>query len=150
MFSALALVLSAATSQCAPHPQVRLVAAISRPLVVRRGPSYGATARVTLSVRSAGRAVRFSDPGMQAHAAGYYAIARRLAQSSDVRAVGATRVQARARLLRAAATIAHDANAEYARQIRIYNAVTDGGRTQSQGPASGFPGGPNAAVYCGR
>lgn len=149
MFQALAFVLSAATSQCAPHPQIRLVAAISRPRVVRRGTSFSATARVALSVRRAARPPVSSDPGMRAHAAGYYAIAVKLAQSSDVRGIGKTEVQARARLMRAAATLAHDANAEYARQIVIYDAVTANGRMQSQGPPSGFPGGPNANVYCG-
>ncbi len=48
------------------------------------------------------------------------------------------------------AELVRDANIEYARQIHIYDTVTENGRAQSQGPAYGFPGGPNANVYCMR
>jgi len=44
--------------------------------------------------------------------------------------------------------LARDVNAEYARQVHVYDAVTENGRAQSQGPAYGFPGGPDANAYC--
>jgi hypothetical protein len=147
MFSGLVLAAAAAT-RCDFLPQLQLTAAMSRATVTRRGGSFSAMARVTLVVRTIGRTAISTDPGMRAHAAGYYAIARELAQRSDVRAIGATRSQAQARLKRTAVTLAHDANMEYAQQIHIYEMVTANGREQSQGPASGFPGGPNAATSC--
>ena len=148
MFSAFALAL--ASSQCAPHPQIWLVAATSRAHVARRDGSFSATARVTLAVHVAARGAVSSDPGMRAHVAGYFTIARRLAQSSDVSGIGTTEAQARSRLARAAATIAYDANLEYKRQVQIYDAVTANGRAQDRGPASGFPGGPNSEAFCSR
>jgi len=54
----------------------------------------------------------------------------------------------RARLAKGVAALARDENLEYARQVRVYDTVTDNGRAQSQGPAFGFPGGPNANAYC--
>jgi len=149
MFSALALA-AAASARCDFHPRLQFRATVSRVHTARRGGSFEANARVTLTIRSAAHPAVSSDPGMRAHVAGYYAIARKLAQRSEARGIGTTNAQARARLARAAATIAHDANVEYTRQILIYETVTAGGRAQSQGPASGFPGGPNANVYCGK
>ena len=149
MFSALALIVATST-RCDIRPQVQFAATVSLVQVTRRGPSFDAGALVTVTPRTIGRAAVSSDPGMRAHVAGYYAIARKLAQRSNVHGIGATQAQARARLTRAAVTLAHDANLEYRRQIVIYEAVTDGGRAQSQGPASGFPGGPNANVYCSK
>jgi hypothetical protein len=46
------------------------------------------------------------------------------------------------------AALTRDANIEYARQAHIYDTVTENGRAQNQGPAYGFPGGPNASVSC--
>lgn len=80
--------------------------------------------------------------------AGYYAIAQRLTQTSEVESVGSTPAQTRARLAKGVTALARDENLEYARQVHVYDTITDNGRAQSQGPAFGFPGGPNANAYC--
>ena len=146
MFSA--LVLAVSVHSCSARPQLQLVAAVSRTQVAGRSQAFSASADATLRVRTVRRTPVSSDPGARAHAEGYYTIASRLTQTSHVRAFGATRAEAGTRLRRAVAAIQRDANAEYARQILVYETVTAHGRMQSQGPASGFPGGPNAAAYC--
>lgn len=145
MFSA--LVLAAAAQPCRLHPQLQLAAAVARARVTP-SKTFDASADVTLTLRTLSPAIAVRDPGARAHADGYYVIARRLEQRSHVRAVGTSKAQATARLKRAIAALVRDANAEYARQILVYETVTDNGRMQSQGPAWGFPGGPNAAAFC--
>jgi len=146
-----AIVLAvAAVSTCALRPQLQLLPAVSHVRIARAAHSYRATAAITLTVRTIKKPAVSSDPGLRAHVDGYYAIAQRLVQDSQVRAVGATPAQARARLLKAVAALAHDVNLEYARQVRVYETVTENGRAQSQGPAFGFPGGPDANAYCAR
>jgi hypothetical protein len=147
MFSALVLA-AAAVSTCALRPQLQLVPAVSHVRIAHDTRSYRANASITFTVRTIRKPAPSSDAGLHAHVAGYYAIAQRLAQSSQVRAVGTTPAQASARLLKAVAQLANDVNVEYARQARVYDAVTENGRTQSQGPPYGFPGGPDANAYC--
>ncbi len=132
------------------RPQLQLAAAVSAVRVVSVSKSFSAGAKLSLSVRELKKAATASDAGLRAHIAGYYAIARRLAQTSSVRGIGSSQTQARARLAKAVAELVRDANTEYARQVRIYDNVTENGRAQSQGPEYGFPGGPNASVYCMR
>jgi hypothetical protein len=144
-----AIVLAAAASSaCAFRPQLQLTPAVSQVRVARASSSFTASANLTLSVRTVKKATLASDAGLRAHVEGYYEIARSLAQPSAIRATGGSLVQARARLAKAAAALVRDANTEYARQVRIYDNVTENGRAQSQGPEYGFPGGLNANVYC--
>jgi len=147
MFSAIVLV-AAAVSTCALRPDLQLVPAVSRVRLVHDTRSFRANANITFTVRTIRKPAPSGDPGLHAHIAGYYAIAQRLAQASQVRAVGTTPAQARTRLVKAVAQLAHDVNVEYARQARVYDAVTENGRAQNQGPAYGFPGGPDADAYC--
>jgi F420-0:gamma-glutamyl ligase-like protein len=139
---------AAAVSTCTFRPQVQLVTAVSHVRVVHDARSYRASANITFTVRTIRKPALSSDPGLQAHIAGYYTIAQRLAEPSQVRAIGTTAAQARIRFLKAVAQLAHDVNLEYARQTRVYDAVTENGRAQNQGPAYSFPGGPDANAYC--
>ncbi len=148
MFSALIFV--AASTPCTFRPQLEFTAAVSQTRLVHTSRSFTASAGLMLSVRTMKKAAPANDAGLRAHVAGYYAIARSLAQGSSVRAMGGSQIQARARLARAVAALVRDANTEFARQARIYDTVTENGRAQSQGPAYGFPGGPNAGVFCPR
>ena len=147
MFSAIVLA-AAASSACVFRPQLQLVPAISRVRVARAAASFTASANLRLTVRTVKAAASVHDAGTRAHIAGYYTIARSLAQPSALRANGGSETQARTRLLRAVAALVRDANTEYARETRIYDNVTENGRAQSQGPAYGFPGGPSASVSC--
>jgi Zn-dependent protease with chaperone function len=144
----LAITLTAALSACSLRPALQLVPVTSPIRVTHTGGSYRASARITFSVRTVRKPVYSSDPGARAHIAGYYAIAQRLTQASEVESVGSTPAQARARLAKGVAALARDENLEYVRQVHVYDTVTDNGRAQSQGPAFGFPGGPNANAYC--
>ena len=125
-----------------------MVPVISRLRVARRGSSYQAGARISFAVRVIKKARLPDDAGLRAHVRGYFTIVQRLAQASQAQAVGASAAQARARLSKTVAALAHDVNLEYKRQLRVYDSVTENGRSQDQGPAYGFPGGPNANVYC--
>ncbi|HEX5275395.1 MAG TPA: hypothetical protein VFW34_08965 [Candidatus Rubrimentiphilum sp.] len=149
MFSALVFA-AVVSSPCAFRPQLQLAPGISHVRVAGTSNAFTANAILTLSVRAVKQAATTADAGLRAHVAGYYAIARSLAQRSSVRAIGSSPAQARARLAKAVAALVRDANTEYARQIHIYDDVTENGRAQGQGPAYGFPGGPNAGVYCMR
>lgn len=149
MFSTIILA-AVASSPCTFRPRLQLTAAISHVRLGRIASSFTASANLMLSVRTAKGATKTNDAGLRAHVGGFYAIARSLAQTSSVRAIGSSQTQARVRLGKAVAALVRDANTEYARQIRIYDNVTENGRAQSQGPAYGFPGGPNASIYCMR
>jgi hypothetical protein len=151
VFSALVLAAAAALSPCSYSLQLELVPAISHVRVVHAANSFTASGNLTLLVVTGSLLTNRAtdrDPGTHAHIAGYFGIARSLAQTSSVRAIGSSQAQARARLAKAVAALVRDANTEYARQSRIYDTVTEHGRAQNQGPAYGFPGGPNASVYC--
>lgn len=144
----LAVALAAAISPCAYRPELKMVPVVSQLRIVRRGSSYQAGARVSFSVRTMRKAELPDDAGLRAHVRGYFTIVGRLAQASQVQSVAASQAQARARLSKAIAALAHDVNVEYKRQVRVYDSITENGRSQDQGPAYGFPGGPNANVYC--
>ena len=150
MLSALVLA-TVVSSQCTYRLQLRLTPAVSQVRVVRAASSFTASANLMFLVfvgsLLTSRATE-RDPGTRAHIEGYFAIARSLAQTSSVHAIGSSQTQARARLGKAVAALERDANIEYARQARIYDDVTENGRAQNQGPAYGFPGGPNASEYC--
>jgi len=144
----LAAALAAAVSPCLFRPELKVVPIVSQIRIARRVSAYQASARITFAVRTVKKAQLANDPGLQAHVRGYYAIVQRLAQASTVQAIGTTMTQARAGLYKTIAALAHDINVEYLRQQRAYDDVTENGRSQDQGPAYGFPGGPNATVYC--
>jgi len=143
-----AIVLVAAVSACSLRPVLELVPAVSHIRITHAAGSYRAIARITFSVRTIRKPASSGDPGLRAHVAGYYAIAQRLTQTSEVESVGSTPAQTRARLAKGVTALARDENLEYARQVHVYDTITDNGRAQSQGPAFGFPGGPNANAYC--
>lgn len=149
MLSALVLV-AASTSACVFRPQLQLSPVISAARVMRSSHAFTASARLTLAIITLKKPAPANDAGLRAHVAGYYVIARRLMQPSALRAIGGSQVQVRARLAKAVTALVRDANAEYARQAHIYDTVTENGRAQGQGPSYGFPGGPNANVYCMR
>jgi hypothetical protein len=144
----LAAALAAAISSCAYRPELKMVPAVSQIRIARQGSSYQAGARIAFAVRIVRKAQLPDDAGLRAHVRGYFTIVQRLAQSSQAQAVGTSPAQARARLEKTIAALTHDVNVEYKRQLRVYDSVTENGRSQDQGPAYGFPGGPNANVYC--
>ncbi|HET9393830.1 MAG TPA: hypothetical protein VFO29_09980 [Candidatus Rubrimentiphilum sp.] len=146
----LAAALAVAISPCAYRPELKMVPVVSQLRIVRQGSSYQAAAHVRFSVRSVRKAQLPDDAGLRAHVHGYFTIVQRLAQASQVQALGTVPAQARAHLAKAIAALAYDVNVEYKRQVRVYDSVTENGRSQDQGPAYGFPGGPNANVYCAR
>jgi hypothetical protein len=146
----LVVALAAAISPCAYRPDLKVVPIVSQLRIARQGLSYQAGARIAFAVRIARKAQLPDDAGLRAHVRGYSTIVQRLAQSSAAQAVGTSPAQARARLYKTIAALAHDVNVEYQRQLRVYDSVTENGRAQDQGPAYGFPGGPDANVYCMR
>lgn len=135
-------------SPCVLRPDLRIVPWVSHVRAVHQGSAYVVSARINFNVRTVHGAKRTNDPGLQAHVRGYYTIARRIAEPSSARALAPTVAIGRARLARTAATLARDVNLEYRRQIQAYDSVTSNGRTQDQGPAYGFPGGPDARISC--
>lgn len=117
---------------------------------MRSSHAFTARAQLTLSVKTLKKPAPANDAGLRAHVAGYHAIARSLVQPSALRAMGGSEAQARERLAKAVRVLVVDANAEYVREANIYDTVTENGRAQSLGPSYGFPGGPDANVYCTR
>lgn len=148
----LALLLAALiNTPCNVHPVYVLQPSVRNVRVRRSGSGYAATAQLHFSVREKRPAVITSvDPGLLDHVRGHQIIAQRVARSSadSVRAVGASALQARARLRDALAHLESDLAKELDREERVYDNVTEGGAAQSQGPAYGFPGGPDADDSC--
>lgn len=133
---------------CALRPELVIVAQVSRMHAARNGKSPIISAWIMLKVETRRAASSANDRGLQAHVRGYYTIARTIAQPSSARVFAPSSAIGRRRLAQTAATLARDANAEYRRQIQAYDSVTNNGRAQDQGPAYGFPGGPDAKVSC--
>lgn len=144
--------LLATSHPCNAHPVFRLRTELSGIRVAGAGRNFRASAHLAFGVVTERRAViTIADPGLRAHAAGHAAIAYRVARSSNgvIQAVGTSRAQAVERLKEGAAQLMHQAQNELDREERVYDTVTRDGLEQRLGPDYGFPGGPDARVFCG-
>lgn len=144
----LAALLSA---PCNAHPVYEVVPKVSAVRVVRRARGYAASAQLRFTLRETLPAVIPSvDPGLLDHVQGHLTIAQRVVRSSGgaVQANGASAAQARERLHATVARMSGDLENELLREERAYDNVTENGAAQSQGPAYGFPGGPDAHSPC--
>jgi hypothetical protein len=145
----LAVLLAAA---CNAHPAYAVQPVVTN-VRVGRGPAhaYRATARVRYTLRTTAPAMIPSvDPGLLDHVQGHLIVAQRVINSSEgeVSANGSSAAQARARLNQTIARMRADLQSELMREERAYDNVTANGAQQSQGPAYGFPGGPDAHSPC--
>lgn len=132
-------VLLAASLGCGSHPAYRV------------DPVFGVAAtRATRGSIQASRHIAFRlegrrTSGSDAHAQGAYTLAHDAARnfSGTVTAAGVSRRVALAALRFAAVRFIQNARAQLQLELRTYDRVTEFGRAQDQGPAFGFPGGPN-------
>jgi hypothetical protein len=132
------------TAPCNIHPQYAVQARVTHATVVRQSSGYLASAQVRYTLRVTKEALLPSvDDGLMAHVQGHMMVARRVVRSSGgtVRANGASEAQARARLNQTLARMSGDLQNELNREEAAYDNVTAYGRSQSQGPSYGFPGG---------
>ncbi|HLI97422.1 MAG TPA: hypothetical protein VKT72_15235 [Candidatus Baltobacteraceae bacterium] len=144
----LAALLSA---PCNAHPTYAVQPKVSSTRLVRRSGAYLASAQLRFTLREVEPAVIPSvDPGLLDHVHGHLVVARRVVQSSGgtVEANGSSAAQARTRLNQTIARMQRDLQSELDREERAYDNVTANGASQSQGPAYGFPGGPDAHTPC--
>ncbi len=147
------IVLAALLSApCNAHPQYAVVPVVSHVRIVRRPAGYLATAHLhfTLRVSEPAMLPSVGDPGLLQHVQGHLVVARRAVVSSDanIDANGASAAQARARLNRTVARMRSDLQNELAREEQAYENVTNYGKSQSQGPSYGFPGGSDVQSPC--
>lgn len=137
---------------CNAHPAYAVQPAVTDVRVVRAAShAYRAAARVRYSLRTTAPAMIPSvDPGLLDHVQGHLIVAQRVINSSEgeVSANGSSAAQARARLNQTIARMRADLQSELMREERAYDNVTANGAQQSQGPAYGFPGGPDAHSPC--
>jgi hypothetical protein len=138
---------------CNAHPVYELKPVVSaRRFQASRG-GYLATAHLAFRISERTPALIASvDPGLLDHVRGHQLIAQRVSRSSigNVRATAGTRSAASMRLAQAVLRLTNDAQRELDREEHVYDAVTENGAAQSQGPVYGFPGGPDAHDTCGR
>jgi hypothetical protein len=139
---------------CNIHPAYTVNPVVTRVRVVRRGRGYLAAAQIrfTLATKSPAMIASADDPGVLQHVQGHLTVARRVVQSSEgsVQANGSTASQARTRLNQTIARMRSDLQKELTREEQAYENVTENGTSQSQGPAYGFPGGPDVQSPCAR
>jgi hypothetical protein len=136
---------------CNAHPSYALKPVVSAIRVQRTGNAFTASAKLTFRIAEVHSALISSvDPGLLDHIRGHHIIAGRVSRSSNgtVRADGTTPTQARSRLQQAVSRLTGDAQKEMDREEQVYDSVTNYGLSQSQGPAYGFPGGPDAHDTC--
>jgi hypothetical protein len=136
---------------CNAHPAYAVQPNVSSVRIIRRSAAYVATAQLRFTLRQVQPALIPSvDPGLLEHVQGHLAVARRVVRSSGgtVEANGANAQQARSRLNQTIARMQRDLQSELDREERAYDNVTQNGAAQSQGPAYGFPGGPDAHTPC--
>lgn len=141
------------TAPCNAHPQYSVQPKTSNMRVVRRASAYIASVQLRFTVRQTVPALVPSvDPGLLEHVHGHAIVAQRVVRSSGglVQANGASSAVARARLRQAVARMSSDLQNELVREERAYDNVTQDGAAQSQGPAYGFPGGPDVHSICAR
>src|SRR5579884_2817865 len=149
------LVLAAMlAAPCNIHPAYTIRPVVSHVSVVRRARSYVASAQIRFSLDTKSPAIIPSadDPGVLQHVEGHLIVARRVVHSSEgmVQANGSSAAQARARLNQTIARMRSDLQKELSREEQAYENVTENGASQSQGPAYGFPGGPDVQAPCAR
>ena len=134
------------TAPCDIHPVYALVPKVSAIRVVRIAARYRASTTISFGVKQTREAVIPSvETGLLDHVRGHEIVAHRVARSSNghLEANGASAAQAKARLQRTIHDLTADQNSELLREERAYDNVTENGASQSQGPAYGFPGGPD-------
>lgn len=139
------------TAPCNAHPQYAVQPQTAAVRVVRRGGAYVASTQLRFTLRETVPALIPSvDPGLINHVHGHLAVAQRVIRSSGglVEANGASAAQARLRLKQTVARMSGDLQNELGREERAYDNVTQNGSAQSQGPAYGFPGGPDVHSIC--
>jgi hypothetical protein len=149
MYIFLAAALLAAV--CNANPVYGLKPVVGAVSVRAAGSGYRAAAHVAFDlVKKAPAVVNSTDPGMLAHIRGAQIVAERVARSSNgvIEGFGSTQAQARERLHAAIARVQADLGKELDREEHVYDSVTENGAAQSQGPAYGFPGGPDAHDPC--
>jgi hypothetical protein len=134
------------TAPCNIHPEYAVQPQVTHISVQQQRGRYVASAQVHFSLRVTKEALMPSvDGALLAHVQGHLTVARRVIRSSDgtVRANGGTQAQARTRLNQTVARMRSDLQNELTREEAAYDNVTAYGRSQSQGPSYGFPGGPD-------
>ncbi len=138
---------------CNAHPAFAIKPVVTNRRVARQGDRYIETARLRFTlVRRTTESIPSNDAGLRAHAAGHATVARRVSASSGgaVQSSGLSRTQAESRMNRTIMRLTSDLNAELLREEQAYDTITADGAAQAQGPAFGFPGGPNARAPCPR
>lgn len=141
------------TAPCNAHPQYAVQPQTAAVRLVHRSGGYIASTHVRFTLRETVPALIPSvDPGLMEHVHGHLAVAQRVVASAgaDVEANGASAAQARTRLKQTIARMSGDLQNELAREERAYDNVTQNGAAQSQGPAYGFPGGPDVHSICAK
>lgn len=140
------------TAPCNIHPGYAVEPVVSNTRIVHRANGYLATARVQFTLRTTSPAIIPSadDPGLLQHVQGHLIVAQRVVRSSGgtVEANGSTAAQARGRLTQTISRMRSDLQHELTREEVAYDNVTANGSQQSQGPAYGFPGGPDVHTLC--
>ncbi len=138
---------------CNAHPAYAVQPSVSRVRVTRAPAGYIASALIHFTLRNTEPAlIPAVDPGLLEHVQGHAIVAQRVVRSSGgtVRANGSSAAQARSRLNQTIARMRADLQNELTREERAYDNVTANGASQSQGPAYGFPGGPDVHSPCAR
>lgn len=139
------------TAPCNAHPAYAVQPHVTGVRVARRASGYLASAQLRFTLKQTQPALIPSiDPGLLDHVHGHLVVAQRVVRSSGgtVQANGASAAAARARLQQAIARMSRDLQNELVREERVYDNVTANGASQSQGPAYGFPGGPDVHSIC--
>lgn len=139
------------TAPCNAHPAYAVQPKVTGERVVHRTGGYQASANLRFTVRETEPAIVPSvDPGLLDHVHGHQVVAQRVVRSSGgaVSANGVSAAAARAHLQQAIARMSSDLQNELVREERAYDNVTANGASQSQGPAYGFPGGPDVHSIC--
>jgi hypothetical protein len=136
---------------CNAHPAYAVRPVVSNVRVVRRANAYVASAHIRFTLNTTAPAlIPSADPGLLEHVQGHLIVAQRVIRSSEgtVNANGPSAVLARTRLNQTLARMRTDLQNELMREERAYDNVTANGASQSQGPAYGFPGGPDVHSPC--
>jgi hypothetical protein len=136
---------------CNAHPGYAVQPVVAHLRVERRSGAYRAVAQLHFTLRVIRPAMIPSvDPGLLEHVQGHQIIAQRVVGSSGgtVQANGSSAALARTHLMQAVSRIKDDLQKELDREERAYDNVTANGKSQSQGPAYGFPGGPDVHSPC--
>lgn len=141
------------TAPCNAHPAYAVQPTVTSVRVAGRTGAYVASAQIRFTLRQTQPALIPSvDPGLLDHVHGHLIVAQRVVRSSSgrIEANGATAAQAKMHLNQTIARMSADLQNELLREERAYDNVTANGSSQSQGPAFGFPGGPDVHSICAK